>query len=99
MTNEVTDNDNAGYFRKRNWPRILVAIVLLLVGLYLGNHAIFNLWQSAFQENKPYLDILETRFWVFASLSLVFIAASVTLVVLTIKKVNRESKLKGDRSI
>lgn len=92
MINKVTDNNGNGYSRKKNWPRILAAIVLLLVGLYLGNHAIFNMWQSAFQENKPYLDILETRFWVFASLSLVFIAASATLVVLTIKKVNRENR-------
>lgn len=92
MTSEVTDKSSRGFLRKRNWPWILAAIILFLAGLYSGNLAVFNVWQSAFQENKPYLDILETRFWVFTSLAFALIAASITIVVLTIKRVNRESR-------
>jgi len=89
---KVTNKTNKGFFREKNWPRVLAAIVFLLAGLYFGNLAVFNIWQSAFQENAPYLGIMRTRVWLFASLSLVSIAASIIIAVLTVKKVNRESR-------
>ena len=80
------------FFCERNWPRVLAAIILLLAGLYFGNLALFNIWQSAFQDNAPYLDVLQKKVWLFVSLSLVSIVASITIAVLTVKKVNRESR-------
>ena len=76
----------------KNWPYVLIAIILFLAGLYSGKLYLYYGWQSGFPDNKPYIDILETRSWIFASLCFVFIATSVAIIVRTIKKVNREDK-------
>lgn len=72
--------------------RVLLAVGLLGLALYFGNLSAFNVWQSAFQENVPYLEQLELRFWAFGILALLCLWAFVWVVVSTIRRVNRESR-------
>ena len=83
---------NQGFTRKKKWPFVLLAIVLMLAGIYCGNLALFNVWQSAFSENAPYLDMLEFRAWTLILLSFTSIVESIAIIVLTIKNINRETK-------
>jgi hypothetical protein len=72
--------------------RVLLALGLLCLAIYFGNLSIFNVWQSAFPENAPYLDRLEFRFWAFGILAFICIGAFVWLSVATVRRVNRESR-------
>lgn len=72
--------------------RVLLALGALGSSLYFGNLSIFNVWQSAFPENVPYLDQLEFRFWTFGILALLCFAVFVWITVSTIRRVNRESR-------
>ena len=74
----------------------MIVIALAIVGLLLGNMAIFNAWQTAFQSNEPYLDILKTRFWLYGFFSLACIVLAIVLSVLTIKRVNKTYREKND---
>lgn len=70
--------------------RVLLSLGLLAFAAYFGNLSIFNVWQSAFPENSPYLDQLEFRFWVFGILALFCFGAFVWVTLLTIRRVNQE---------
>lgn len=72
--------------------RVILALGLLGFAYYFGNLSVFNAWQSAFQENAPYLEQLEFRFWAFGTLALLCLGAFVWVVVSTIRRVNRESR-------
>ncbi len=81
-----TQNNKTHYL-----ARALGAVLLLVAALYFTNLSIFNVWQSAFPENQPYLGLIEVRFWLFGLLALGFAAASVWLTVSTIRLSNRET--------
>jgi len=92
MISEMNHEHGKSYLREKNWPRVVAATILLLAGLYSGNRAVFYMWQSAMQKNKPYLDILEARFWIFSSLAFALIVAGILVIVFAIRKVNREHR-------
>lgn len=77
--------------------RVTGIVVLVLVGVYFGNLAVFNAWQSAFPENAPWLGRLELRFWLFILVATVAIGTAVALSILTIRKVNREDREQRQR--
>ena len=77
--------------KKRSYLlRIVLIICLVLVGVYFGNLAIFNVWQSTFPENQEVLDQLSLRAWTFGLLAIAAISVAVAVVVITIRRMNAE---------
>ena len=70
--------------------RIVLIIFLVLVGVYFGNLAMFNVWQSAFPENHEILDQLGLRAWTFGIIATVAIVVAGAIVVATIRRMNAE---------
>lgn len=87
---------NVKYIANKTWLSVLIIIALAIVGLLLGNMAIFNAWQTAFPSNEPYLGILKTRFWLYGFLSLACIVLAITLSVLTVKRINKTYREKNE---
>ena len=70
--------------------RIGLTICLVLAGVYFGNLAMFNVWQSAFSENYEIFDQLRLRAWTFGILAILAVTAAVAIVVATIRRMNAE---------
>jgi uncharacterized membrane protein YbhN (UPF0104 family) len=73
---------------KQNYLRpVILIVVFLALAAYLANLAISYM---AFPEREPWFGILELRFVVVGTSTLLAFAVAVALTVRTIKRMNRE---------
>lgn len=78
-----------------NSIRFILAALLVGAGFYCLTIAFYNASMSALEAYAPFLKTLEVRFWSFAILALLLVAAGSVLLVVTIKKINREDRQKN----
>ncbi len=57
----------------------------LIASYYFLNLTIYNAWLTGFPQNEPYLDIIKTKIWAFASIFLCFLALTMYLIVAFVK--------------
>ena len=75
--------------------RIISVILLTLFGAYSCNVALFNAWQTSMPDNTPYLDQLSLRFWLFALFSCLAFGCALIVLVMTIRRMNKNYKQAG----
>lgn len=81
--------------RGRYGIRAIGIIALGAVGVHSCNVAMYNAWQTAFVENAPYLNQLSYRFWFYGIVALVAFACAIAMLVMTIRRMNREYREAG----
>lgn len=70
--------------------RAIGIIVLCAIGIQSCNMAVYNAWQTAFVENAPYLVQLSYRFWLYGIIALLAFVSAIAILVMTIRRMNRE---------
>ena len=78
--------------------RAIGIIALCAVGVHSCNVAMYNAWQTAFVENAPYLNQLSYRFWLYGIVALAAFVCAIAMLVMTIRRMNREYREAGKRS-
>jgi hypothetical protein len=68
------------------------------VGVHSCSVALYNAWKTAFVENAPYLNQLSHRFWLWGIISLAAFAFTIAMLVMTIRRMNREYREASKRS-
>ena len=74
--------------------RLMTAVAMLLVSVWLGYLAAFN-WWAAGGPPTPHRDVYATRGNIFFVVAVLALAASVLVVVRTVRRVRRKNKGQG----
>ncbi len=77
------------FWKWRYWLRGMAIFVMTIVGAQACNHALYNVWQSAFADNAPNAGQLSFRFWLYVTVAVIAFSMATLLLIRTIRQMNR----------